>query len=110
LTKREGKFEANNGEKEEKSESIPKKVEDHIYKSYRILMYTKIKIALQKRKTWTSRNNKLHYPPKPQFVHQFVTILIPLHEIVVLCARPTTTLAPRKPRRGEGGGNSPFNH
>jgi hypothetical protein len=50
LTKREGKFEANNGEKEEKSESIPKKVEDHIYKSYRILMYTKIKNCVAEKK------------------------------------------------------------
>ncbi len=50
MTKQEGKFEANNGEKEEKKKSIPKKFEDHIYKSYKILMYTKIKSYVGEKK------------------------------------------------------------
>ncbi len=35
-------------------------------------------------------------PPEPQFVHKFVTILIPLHERVVVCAKPTSTPGPRR--------------
>jgi hypothetical protein len=36
--------------KEKKVNPYPKKVEDHIYKSYRILMYTEIKSCVAEKK------------------------------------------------------------
>jgi len=63
--------------------------------SYRILMYTEIESCGGEKKNldlW----EQAALPPEPQFVHQFVTILIPLHERVVLCVKPTSTPGPRR--------------